>query len=145
MSCNNVAEDLAHVFFHCSFAGQVWRLACLWHEVSRTIQTTIFSLTQKLQGDLQQRFANIHWSLWKHRNLKFWQNENELCVHVVDRARHLMKDWVATHAPSRNPPIRRHSSVSSQFGFQITTHTIKWQKPQPGRFKCNIDNAFSSL
>lgn len=33
---------------------------------------------------LKQRMAAVLWSLWKHRNLKFWQNEQELCVHVFD-------------------------------------------------------------
>jgi len=29
------------------------------------------------------------WSLWKRRNLKLWQQQNETCLQVVERARHL--------------------------------------------------------
>ena len=54
---------------------------------------TIFSLMQNLSREHVQRMAAILWSMWKHRNLKLWENENELCANVVDRARHLIGDW----------------------------------------------------
>lgn len=37
---------------------------------------------------LQQRVATILWSLWKHRNLKLWQNEQQLSVHMVESKEH---------------------------------------------------------
>jgi len=42
----------------------------------------------------------IMWSVWKHHNLKLLQNENELCAHMIDRARYLMEDWQTTNSQS---------------------------------------------
>jgi len=35
------------------------------------------------------------------------EKRNELYVHVVDRARHLIDEWLAVHAPSRNSPTQQ--------------------------------------
>lgn len=92
VSCNAMVEDLAHVFFHCPFAVQTWQVAGLWHTVMTEIQQSIsaeaaiFSLLQTLHNELQQRFAAVLWSLWKHRNNKLWQNENETAAQVIFRA-----------------------------------------------------------
>jgi len=100
VNCDDGTEDLFHVFFYCSFAIQVWCLAGLWDAVSRAIHSTVsanevnFALIHNLQAELRQRMAAILLSIWKHCNLKLWQNENVLCVHVVYRARHLMDEWV---------------------------------------------------
>jgi hypothetical protein len=58
-----------------------------------------FPCLQNLSQEHVQRMAAILWSLWKHRNLKLWENENELCANVVDRARHLIEDWQSTNIP----------------------------------------------
>jgi hypothetical protein len=46
-----------------------------------------------------QRAAAIFWSLWKHRNPKIWENVDENSAHVVDRDRHLIKDWQEANLP----------------------------------------------
>jgi hypothetical protein len=58
-----------------------------------------FSCLQNLSQEHVQRMATILWSLWKHRNLNLWENENELCANVVDRARHLIEDWQSANIP----------------------------------------------
>jgi len=40
-----------------------------------------------------RRFTSTIWSLWKHRNLKLWQNALETIAHVVDRSVHMLEDW----------------------------------------------------
>ncbi|XP_024626730.1 uncharacterized protein [Medicago truncatula] len=79
------------------------------------------------------------WSLWKRRNLKLWQQQNETCMHVVERARHLLDDWrtaqeVRSHKATNNP---------AQPNNVIHGHVIEWTKPTYGRYKCNIDASFS--
>jgi len=99
VSCDDINEDLAHVFFECPIAVQVWRMSDLWDEVqhafalSTTTVFAIFYLLQELPSAYSQRFVAIVWSVWKHRNLKLWQNENETCAQIVERARHLVEDW----------------------------------------------------
>jgi len=91
VSCNAV-EDLVHFLFHCPFAVQDWQLAGLWYTVMTTIhgnisaEATIFSILQTLHTELQQKFAAVLWSLWKHRNNKLWHNENEAAAQVISRA-----------------------------------------------------------
>jgi hypothetical protein len=84
VSCNDEDEDGAHVFFHCHFVVQVWQIAGLGDDVgvaihnNITVEDVVFALFYKLTDDLKQRMAVVLWSLWKHRNLKLWQNEQEL-------------------------------------------------------------------
>jgi hypothetical protein len=105
ISCNDSVEDALHVLFQCPFAVQVWRLDDLWNEISAFIQShsnvedIIFLLFHNLHISLQQRVATILWSIWKHRNLKLWQNEQQLSVHVVERAKNIMEGWLAAHTP----------------------------------------------
>jgi len=60
--------------------------------------------------------------IWKHPNLKYWQNENELCAHVVNKARHVMDEWMA--ANSRNTTththnVSGHSTGNSKHGGNV--------------------------
>jgi len=52
----------------------------------------IFSAIQELSGDNSQRFATLLESLWKHCNLKLWQEVIETIAKVIDRAFHLIED-----------------------------------------------------
>lgn len=91
-------EDLNHIFFECSFAIQVWLSARIWYEVqnasvhSNYAVEAIFYLVQHLSTSHQQRFAALCWSIWKHRNLKVWEDSDEVSVVVVDRACTLIAD-----------------------------------------------------
>ena len=61
---------------------------------------TVFTLLQNFSPELNQRFTANLWSVWKHRNVKLWRNENETCVQSVERARHLIEGWQAAKLPS---------------------------------------------
>lgn len=99
VSCDSNHEDLSHVFFECSFAVQVCSTAGLWHETQGALASStsaieaIFALLHSLSATLSQRLAAIFWSLWKHRNLKVWEDVTETCAIVVERARSLIDDW----------------------------------------------------
>lgn len=89
VSCADGHEDLSHVFFDCPFVIQVWHSSGLWEAVHHTVMNndsavgTVFSLLQNLSSGLSQRFAANLWSVWKHRNIKLWRNEDELYAQVV--------------------------------------------------------------
>lgn len=82
-------------------------MAELWDDVNHDVLTSdlavnaIFSLLQTLTHEYVQRMTAIFWSLWKHRNLMIWKDENEMCANVVDRARHLVDDCRPQIAPQR--------------------------------------------
>ena len=137
-------EDLKHVFFDCPFAVQVWNITGLWGSIQHALSSTvsviddIFSLLEQLYVELAQRMATVFWSIWKHRNLRVWDNVTETSATVVECARNMVVDWqlantlavlasTALHQPS--PTLAVGASTSAQTS---------------ARYKCNIDAAFSS-
>jgi len=81
----------------------------------------------------------ILWSLWKRRNLKLWQQVDESTTQVIACANQMLEDWkLVQHL--RNNDTQLGNNVSS--GSHIH-NDFKWQSPNPGRFKCNIDPSFS--
>lgn len=71
-SCSSKHKDLNHIFFECPFTIQVWNTAGIWQVVQDVVLNNnsavnaIFHLFQNLPTHLQQRFAVLCWSLWKH-------------------------------------------------------------------------------
>ena len=80
VSCESSHEDLLHVFFECPFTIQVWNTTGLWgsvqHALTQAASPTeaIFHLLENLSADLSQRMSTVMWSIWKHRNLRVWDN-----------------------------------------------------------------------
>jgi len=116
-SCSSEHEDLNHILFECPFAIQVWNSAGIWHAVQDAVLNNnsavdaIFHLFQNLPTHLQQRFAALCWSLWKHRNLKIWEDVNELSATVVDRACTVLEDW---QEANKNLPCTRLQRAGQQ-------------------------------
>ena len=146
-------EDYTHVFFACPFAIQVWNTTGLWgsiqHALSSTVSATeaIFSLLQNLSVDLSQRFITAIWSIWKHCNLRVWDDVTESSALVVERARNMVVDWELANAPDATASTAQNPSSSNLIGGSSTSvlhHGIRWQHPLPGRYKCNIDAAFTN-
>lgn len=114
VSCADGHEDLSHVFFDCPFVIQVWRSSGLWEAVHHALMNndsavgTVFSLLQNLSSDLSQRFAANLWSVWKHRNIKLWRNEDELYAQVVERARIMIQDWQVANLPRNSETQQQH-------------------------------------
>jgi hypothetical protein len=106
----------------------------------------IFALLQHYNIDNSQRFTVTLWSLWKHRNLKLWQDVDETVAQVADRVHHLIEDWSSANSvtqdaappralPHRLPRVQYDTTSSS-------SSTTVWQRPHRGRLKCNIDASF---
>lgn len=77
----------------------VWNKAGLWgsiqHALSNTPSSTtvMFSLLENLSVKLSQRLTTVMWSIWKHRNLRVWEDVTEtntmLFLHqLVKTSRH---------------------------------------------------------
>ena len=144
---------MAHVFFACPFATQVWNRTGLWGSIQHALSTTssatnaIFSILQVLFVDLLQRFATVLWSIWKHRNLKVWDDVTETSASVVEGARTMVVDWeLANSHDVRVPTVSTTSSLPHNGDSPaLALHTAtRWQRPLMGRYKCNIDAAFSN-
>jgi len=80
------------------------------------------------------------WSLWKRRNLKLWQQQNETSRQVVERATYILEDWqAAQHIRSQ-----RTTCISMPQSCTSSREAVEWTKLEQGRYKCNIDASFSS-
>jgi hypothetical protein len=64
-------------------AKQAWREVQLWDTIERTLRKNynmdalIFTLLDQLPLVQRELFVTIMWSMWKRRNLKLWQQQNE--------------------------------------------------------------------
>ena len=151
--CDGPLEDLEHVCFLCPFSVQVWQRTGLWHDIQHAMNSsssasdTIFAILQKLSDEHSQRFAAVLWSIWKHRNLKLWQDASETGAQVLDRAIHMIEDWREANL-SFSPFVRTGASNTS---VASTSHQAPppgilppyWKRPSRGRLKCNVDASFS--
>jgi len=52
----------------------------------------LFLLLETLSVKLNQRLVSLFWSIWKHHNLRVWDNVTEVRVVVVERANNLVSD-----------------------------------------------------
>jgi len=104
VSCASGHDDLAHLLFDCPFATQVWHMTDLWSHITVYSSTTsvveaIFWLVDTLCGEQKQLFVVVLWSLWKHRNLKVWEDVTEGCVTVVEQAGVMVTEWKLANIP----------------------------------------------
>jgi len=159
-SCGSDYEDLNHLLFECRFAIHVWNFSGVWSDVQHVAISTdfavnsIFHMLQNLPPNIQQQIAAICWSLWKHRNLKIWENVTKSSAQLVERVRHLIEDWQEANLPSQTAPlqeaVQQQAATTLQHSVQPQNSptgpaVLQWFPPSRGRFKCNIDAAFSRL
>ena len=148
VSCDSDHEHLLHVFFDCPFAIQVWNRIGLWgsvqHALSHTASATdaIFSLLENLSVELSQRLSTVMWSLWKHRNIRVWDNVTETSAVVVDRARNMVTDWQLANTldvRASTPHPQHASDVNTGASTSHQHDRVSWHPP------CQVDtNAIST-
>jgi len=104
-----------------------------------SMDVVIFQLLKTLQAAQCNLFAMVLWSLWKHRNLKLWQQIHETTTQVAECAKHMLDDWVVAQELRINNNMHGNTA-----GLRSRTpNDIQWQRPTLGRLKCNIDAFFS--
>jgi len=141
------------------------RFKMWWHRRLRPF----FSLLHSLSDTLSQQLAAIFWSLWKHRNIKVWEDITGTCASIVERARSLIDDWHLANGPAAAnlfagpagthlavvnivipvvtaiaPAVFQPAATSATASVVPTAAQQRCQPPEHGRMKCNIDAAFSS-
>lgn len=125
---------LSMCFFYCPFVVQVWNRTDLWGSVQHALSSTvsvidvIFSLLEQLSVELAQRLATMFWSIWKHWNLRVWDNVTETSATVVERGRNMVVDWQLANTPAILASTTQHQpsptlALGASTSAQPTTHT----------------------
>jgi len=70
-----------------------------------------------------------------------WNDETETSAKVVERAINMVEDWKMANTLDVLASNSDHQQATTSTSQQ---HRIKWQPPVAGRYKYNIDAAFSS-
>ncbi|KAL6513680.1 hypothetical protein OROHE_019540 [Orobanche hederae] len=100
------------------------RINCL-----RAVFGQVLSLSEKLT------FAMMFWVIWKRRNEKLWEGVVRPVMLAVEGAKELLQQW----------QLARSSKANSQQHRTATNSTCRqaerWQKPNCGELKCNLDAA----
>jgi len=64
----------------------------------------IFLLLETLSAEFNQRLVSLFWSLWKHQNLKVWDDVTEVGAVVVKRAKNIVVDWQHANSLAADDP-----------------------------------------
>ncbi|AES75549.1 hypothetical protein MTR_6g046670 [Medicago truncatula] len=101
-----------------------------------------------LWGSVQHVLSNkASTTIWKHRNLRVWDDVTKKSATVIERAKNMVGDWQLANAPYVLAYVSTHQPTITIDMGASTSHQhnrIRWQPPMLGRHKCNIDAAFSS-
>jgi hypothetical protein len=131
------------------------------------VSVVVFMLLQQLDARQSAHMASLMWSIWKHKNLKLWQNVSTTSTQVVDHVTQLIEDWehanlVRQRQQSRDSPSGNNNvSYSKNDGSGSRnndqgSNTIvapasrsnqahpTWVKLTTERYNGNIDASFSS-
>lgn len=131
--CHNLSEDVAHVFFQCSFAREVWENTGLYHPIFTggilTGKATFRRILTTATATQCTMFSLICWSLWVRRNKWVWERVSISGFGVKHMAFNLMADWNSARAREE-----QHSE-------RAVVRKQTWCKPPEGWVKVNIDAA----
>jgi ribonuclease HI len=135
--CNQENEDDWHVFFTCETSMQAWQSAGLNYVVQPrlqhipTVRDIIFSICSTADKNTVGRVAVLLSVLWENRNNKGWEDICESGISLGMKACDLWESWNSVQQ------VQQGITTSEQ-----QQHNLRWEKPLPGWYKCNVDAAF---
>jgi len=131
-------EDSIHALFHCKKYSQCWQLLGLWNDISAVvynpshIASTLLEILDRVQQANHALFGTLMWSIWKNGNNKIWNDVSDTCQTICNRATAFLASW-------KNAQDVKIAALTNNTRTQIET----WSKLAEGRYKCNVDAAFS--
>jgi hypothetical protein len=135
--CNQENEDDWHVFFDCEASIYARQSAGLDQVIlprlqqHASVRDLIFSVCSNEDCDTAGLFAMLLYALWSNRNSMVWNQTKEEGRTIGFKARYSWEDWNAVQQIQHG----NNNSVQQQ-------QVVRWEKPLPEWYKCNVDAAF---
>jgi len=101
--CETNYENDWHVFIGCEEAKRVWREAWLWDKINNNSATAnsltecVFSLFCSCYEQVCSDIAIMLWYIWRRRNNKVWEAEQQSVRTTIQMARNFFFSWYAAH------------------------------------------------
>lgn len=141
--CGEGVETMEHMFFQCSIAKTVWKLAPVRWEGLRELQDNMWkwweAVTQtrtKEQG-LERTIltANILWQLWKARNKAVFDHQSGEAREIVQRAQ---QEWMEFDEATEQEKKRK------QVGANLNQRARTIEQATEGVIRINTDAAINA-
>jgi ribonuclease HI len=135
--CEHTIEDDWHVFAVCNVTVQACQAAGIdsmvaqYFQQAANIKELILHICKNESDGTAGVFAMLMWILWQNRNNMVWNNTHESGRVLGLKARYFWEEWHAVQELNHN-----QHRASQQL------HANRWEKPQQGWYKCNVDAAF---
>ncbi|KAK2420530.1 hypothetical protein QL285_031245 [Trifolium repens] len=132
--CNHDFEEDRHVLFTCNVSVEARQAAGLDYVIMprlqhfSSIKDLILDVCLKEPKETAGQFAVLAWVLWQNRNNQVWNNVQETGRCLGLKARCLWNE----------AQLVQHGPLPSTQQQQ----PLRWEKPQYGWYKCNIDAGF---
>ncbi|CAN1145355.1 hypothetical protein LINPERHAP2_LOCUS14632 [Linum perenne] len=135
-TCSRYPETSWHLFLHCEYAVECWRIVGLWGEVERlaataeSFQDWLFAALRDLPEMKMQMLVAVVGGLWIERNGRVWSTERKPAFVTIRGAMEAVREWQGTRRSESGPMLQ-----------PADTTCRKWHPPPPGMLKCNVDGA----
>ena len=127
-ACREHTEDVKYAVYSCPKLDELWKRVPQWnHENLRRAMNFVDLIgTVFVENREPTLFSTVVWALWTLRNNLRMGKNTETLVHLLQRARERVSDFLlhntAPVVPMGRPPVR-------------------WQPPGPSLYKVNVDGA----
>ncbi|XP_073279489.1 uncharacterized protein [Primulina huaijiensis] len=138
IQCGGDIENTWHIFLTCPVAQSCWsetQFVSSINSCSSQVESFvefIFMMLNSLTTKEMGKVVMILWSLWRQRNEKLWNNQQNTPTHVVHFALQNLYDWL--QAKEQKKVLHPNSN-------SVDTSYKRWHKPPASFLKCNTDAA----
>ena len=132
--CIRDVEHLLHLFFDCNFAQECWQFMGLSFDM-REVENASDWLLEKLASESDEKLikiAEVLYGIWFARNKKSFEERTLSPAVTMTWSRKQVDDW--TEANRKSSTISSHSQAAQ-------TQSTRWNPPNEGSFKINVDAA----
>lgn len=122
--CESQIENCWHSFISCPSSQACWQQIRAM-DVVESFAELVFMMLEKLDFQKRHLFGWVLWSLWRRRNVKLWEDQEENHAQVIGRACAALEEWKIANTVMHEQPL--DLAMNDNYA---------WEKPSSGRLKC---------